>query len=112
MKRVLGVAIVLVGACIGTTIDPKSYDQHCDADTDCVVIRSGDICSCDCTLSAINDVDFDKYTDDIVRIGACVHSCVSDDPDAAPYVCGAGVGALCAAGTCATYALPADASAE
>jgi hypothetical protein len=113
VKRVVAAcAFALVAACIGTTIDAKNYDQSCDADVDCVVIQTGDICSCNCALGAINDVDFDKYTNDVIRIGACLHSCVPDDPDAAPYVCGGGTGARCNAGTCATYALPADAGAE
>jgi hypothetical protein len=111
MKRAAS-ALVFVAACVGTTINVKDYNQSCDADTDCVVVQVGDICACDCDLGAINDIDYDKYTGDVQRIGTCIHSCLPNDPDAAPYVCGGGTGARCSSGTGTTYALPTDAGAE
>ncbi len=101
--------LVFLCAC-GTTIHASDYANDCDADLQCTVIPVGDVCSCTCDLAAINDRDFDKYANDLQRIGACRQTCTTDD--AGTYACGIGIGARCSAGLCITYALPADASAE
>ena len=71
----------------------------------------GDICSCSCTLAAINDRDYDKYTTDYMNVGACRTTCI-DGGDDASFTCGEDIGAQCSAGTCVTYMLPADAYPE
>ena len=105
-------ALLLVVAGCGTTLHAKDYAADCDADSQCTVIVVGDICSCSCDLAAINDRDYDKYVNDVIRVGGCRDTCTSNDPDAAPVICGGGTGAQCSAGRCTTYALPTDAGAE
>ncbi len=104
------VATPMTMAC-GTTIYADHYASDCDADNQCVRISVGDQCSCTCDLAAINARDYDKYVSDLERIGGCIHTCTSSDPDAAPYSCGEGVAARCSAGVCTTYTLP-DASSD
>lgn len=103
-------AFVLFACACGTTIHASDYASDCDADLQCAVIEVGDICSCSCNLAAINDRDFDKYANDVERIGGCRQTCTTDD--AGVFACGATTGARCSSGVCVTYALPADASAE
>lgn len=102
--RLAALALLATSAC-GTTLHASDYASDCDADSQCVVVTVGDICSCDCQLAAINDRDYDKYVDDIIRTGGC-----RDPPTCS---CGDGIGAICAAGTCQTVALPpSDAGAD
>jgi hypothetical protein len=45
-------------------IEPSSYDQSCKADSDCVAISSGDICTgydCTCPNASINKDDQTRY---------------------------------------------------
>jgi len=102
--------LLVVSAC-GTTINASNYASDCDADSQCVRIVVGDICSCSCDLAAINERDFDKYFSDLQRIGACRNTCI-DGGDDASFSCGEGIGAQCSAGACTTYTLPADAFPE
>jgi len=106
-------ALIFVAAVVacGTTLDASNYASDCDADTQCDIVRVGDICSCGCDLAAINDRDYDKYVNDLERIGGCRNSCVSDDPDAT-FTCGAGVVPKCNSGVCAIVAAPSDGGAE
>jgi len=95
-------ALLLVATCAcSPTLDPKNYASDCDADSQCVVVVVGDICSCTCQLAAINDRDYDKYTNDIIQTGGCRNPPICD--------CGAGIGAKCGMDRCTTYVLPADA---
>jgi hypothetical protein len=109
LRLVVGLFVLAAGC--GTTLDASNYATDCDADTQCTVVRVGDICSCSCDITAINDRDFDKYVSDLERIGACRDPCVSSDPDAS-FTCGAGIGAVCSVGTCVTAPLPSDAGAD
>ncbi|HEY1960342.1 MAG TPA: hypothetical protein VGH28_32250 [Polyangiaceae bacterium] len=94
-------ALLLVTCACSTTLDAKNYASDCDADNQCVVVVVGDICSCACQLDAINDRDYDKYTNDIIQTGGCRNPPVCD--------CGDGIGAKCASGSCVTVVLPTDA---
>jgi hypothetical protein len=100
----------LLCAC-GTTLHASDYASDCDADKQCERVVVGDVCSCACTLTAINIRDNDKYVSDFERIGACRTTCI-DGGDDASYSCGEGIGAQCSAGRCTTYTLPTDGSAE
>lgn len=109
MRALLFLFLVLAGC--GTTLDASNYASDCDADTQCDIVRVGDICSCSCDLAVINARDYDKYVSDLQRIGGCRNSCVSDDPDAS-FTCGAGIGPKCSAGRCVTAPLPSDAGTD
>lgn len=62
----------LGAACGGTTVvDVTEYDQSCQQDEDCVVVRDGDIC-CGCPNAAINVADLERYRDDL---GSCSAQC-------------------------------------
>ncbi|MBL9028154.1 MAG: hypothetical protein JNL21_38535 [Myxococcales bacterium] len=70
--------LVGIGACGGgtTVVDVTEYDQTCEADTDCVVVRDGDIC-CGCPNAAINKGDLQAYEDDLGECDAvCDIGCV------------------------------------
>ena len=90
------------GGC-NSTIRATDYAADCDADLQCSIISVGDVCSCDCNLAAINARDYDKYLNDLQRIGAgsCHSACSADD--GGPLLCGVGIGAQCVAAQCATY---------
>ena len=100
-------ALLLLAGC-SPTLHAKDYAADCDADLQCAVIVVGDLCSCDCELAAINERDYDKYTNDIIATGGCRNPPVCQ--------CGTGIGAQCVASQCQTVELPAadagDASAE
>lgn len=101
---------VFLCAC-GTTIYADHYASDCDADNQCARVSVGDQCACTCDLAAINERDYDKYIQDLERIGGCNTTCGGSDPDAG-FTCGQGVGARCGAGKCVTYQIPSDAGAE
>jgi hypothetical protein len=110
MRWLLAVVVVLSGGC-GTTIYADHYTSDCDADNQCVRISVGDQCACTCNLAAINERDYDNYTNDLERIGGCNNTCSGSDPDAG-FACGQGVGARCGStGKCVTYEIP-DTGAE
>jgi hypothetical protein len=47
-------------------IDATMYDQSCQADSDCVVINTGEVCSvCRCSAGAINKNALPEYQKDI-----------------------------------------------
>ncbi len=104
----LAISLLLVTGC-STTIRAQNYSTDCDADTQCVRISVGDVCSCDCNLAAINERDYDNYLSDLQKIGPCHTVCTT--PDGGPLNCGVGVGVQCASGQCQTYNLP-DATPE
>lgn len=112
MTRAIAVVLLAAPLACGTTLYAKDYTSDCDADNQCVRVIVGDVCACSCDLAAINIRDDDKYVSDRERIGACRSTCGADNPDAGDFSCGSGIAAQCAAGHCATYALPVDASAE
>jgi|HubBroStandDraft_6_1064221.scaffolds.fasta_scaffold96447_4 hypothetical protein len=72
----------------------SSYDQSCDADTDCVTVGVGDPCSClDCANNAaINKASVAQYRTDVAESAIC--SC------AAPPLPIPGESLCCNAGTC------------
>ena len=79
MKRFSSIALAALAACGGetttnnktTVVDVTDYDQSCQADTDCVVVRDGDIC-CGCPNAAINKTDLERYQGDL---GTCEAQC-------------------------------------
>jgi hypothetical protein len=72
----------------------SSYDQSCDADTDCVTVGVGDYCSClNCSNNAaINKASVTQYRTDVAESAIC--SC---PPTPIPIP---GVSPCCNAGTC------------
>ena len=101
--------LLALGAC-APTINASSYSRDCDADSQCTRILVGDLCSCSCTLSAINTRDYDRYLSDVQRVGGfnCHNTCIDGGDDAA-YSCGLGIGAGCSAGTCVNVVVDAGA---
>ena len=58
--------LVLLAGLAGctTTIHPEDYDASCNVAVDCLVIVSGDVCSCSCEVAAINVSDEAKFLED------------------------------------------------
>lgn len=104
-------ALAFACAACGTTLKASDYASDCDADTQCLRVRVGDICSCTCDIVAINISDEGKYESDYERIGGCRNSCISGGDDAG-FSCGEGLGPQCTAGKCTIVQLPTDASLE
>lgn len=101
--------VMLVALCAcSTTIKASNYTHDCDADNQCVRIFVGDVCSCTCTLAAINVRDEQKYLNDLENIGTCENPCTGDGGDAG-FQCGVGIGAACSAGTCVNVMVDAGA---
>jgi hypothetical protein len=83
------------GGGTGGTITASSYDQSCQADTDCVPIFAGTVTCCGgCPNAAINASDESKYENDLT----------ADHPNvcngACPAIACAPVTAICTAGQC------------
>ncbi|MEO7108924.1 MAG: hypothetical protein ABI183_00685 [Polyangiaceae bacterium] len=54
----------IVDASVCIDLDPADYDTSCNADTDCIDITAGEICSgynCTCGGATISTKDQDKY---------------------------------------------------
>ena len=100
--------ILLATAGCGTTLNASSYSSACDADSQCVRVPVGDVCSCDFFCVGIIQSSYDQWLSDLERIGVCRDPCV----DGGAPSCGVDIGTQCTAGTCTTYTLPADAEAE
>lgn len=84
----------MVLACSGE-VDPNDYDRSCSEATDCMVIFTGERCSCSCDVSAINVSDREAYLDDRGS-GDC-----SVDCGPCPQV-----EAVCTAGICEAATVP------
>ena len=86
---VLALAIACLAAC-DDTIEAEDYDRACGADTDCVAVAVGDLCSCSCDVGAISLGGKVAYDED--RRGLeCSNDCGP---------CPALPAAVCQAGTC------------
>lgn len=78
-------------ACDDTTVvDVKDYDQTCEVDADCVMVKNGAAC-CGCPNASINEKDVVRYQEDQ---GTCDEFC--------DVVCVNNVAAVCVDGTCGT----------
>ncbi len=44
-----------------TVMTTEGYDKGCMANTDCILVFTGDVCGCDCTQEAINAGESTRY---------------------------------------------------
>ena len=84
-----------VFACVA--VQATSYDQSCDADTDCVGVGVGDTCTSPCAIecpggAAINRTSLPRYNVDLTNLPPMGFGCFCS-PDASTRAC-------CHAGTC------------
>jgi hypothetical protein len=94
------VVLLLTSAC-GTTLNASDYTSTCDADSQCVRVPVGDVCSCNFYCVGINQSSYNQWLSDLERIGPCRNPCV----DGGTASCGADIGTQCSAGVCTTYTL-------
>ena len=90
-------------------IQASSYDQSCDADTDCIAIAEGDFCvpgAANCPSAAISKSAQAQYQSDVANTNAAFCSAPSSC-DASS--CGTSLGPSCVKGTCELTCLPRDA---
>ncbi len=51
-----------------TVPDIELYDKSCNEDVDCMTVYIGDVCGCDCSISAINVSEAEAWSGDIVTL--------------------------------------------
>ena len=61
---IISFVLLGVGSGCSSEILATDFDQSCSADTDCVSVLVGDMCSCACTTGAINKRDLPAYTEE------------------------------------------------
>lgn len=80
-------------AIVAVSVEASQFDQSCEIDDECVLIRTGQICvACDCSRGSINQNDFEAY---LAATGE--PDC---NPGPSPCDCIAPDQAFCNAGTC------------
>lgn len=104
MKLALSIVctVLALASCKRSPVAASDYDQQCDVDADCVVVKVGDTCNRNqCTPGAISATEQERYSDDergicaIDLVGILVSLCGSV---ASPAECEGE--AFCDDGTC------------
>ena len=57
-------ALLLLISCVeetSTTVDFTQFDQTCSIDSDCMVVFTGDACSCSCEIAGMNVSEIENY---------------------------------------------------
>lgn len=98
----------MAASACGTTLNPANYNETCDADSQCVRVPVGNICSCDFYCVGINQSSYEKWFSDLQAIGTCRDFCI----DGGGPTCGADMTTACSGGMCIITTLPADSGLE